>query len=59
VLEQGSCADLLIKKGAFYQQLQVECDKLGSSIEELGIHLETQQQLRTPRTPRTHLEDVS
>jgi ATP-binding cassette, subfamily B, heavy metal transporter len=48
VLEQGTCADLLVKKGAFYQQLQVECDKLGSSIEELGIHLETQQRLRTP-----------
>jgi hypothetical protein len=43
VFEQGTCADLLIKKGAFYQQLQVECDKLGSPIEELGIHLETQR----------------
>ncbi|MDY7579918.1 ABC transporter ATP-binding protein [Herbaspirillum sp. RTI4] len=39
VAEQGSFFDLLALKGAFYQQLQVECEKLGVSIADLDGNL--------------------
>jgi ABC-type multidrug transport system fused ATPase/permease subunit len=37
VAEQGSFFDLLALKGLFYQQLQVECDKLGVRIADLDV----------------------
>lgn len=37
VKEQGTFIELLQIKGAFYQQLKVECDKLGIDINELAV----------------------
>ncbi len=42
VAEQGNFFDLLALKGLFYQQLQVECEKLGVSIADLHVNLKPQ-----------------
>ena len=41
VVEQGTFQDLLALKGAFYQQLQVECEKLGVNISDLDVNLKS------------------